>query len=136
MKAKTIFIIGLFLIVGIVACKKDDDTTQTDTAINRTNYVGTWSCTETQATKLYFDCTISLDATTASNIKITNFANLHETAFAIINGNSVILPKQTFSNNTFEGFGSMDNSKNLITWHYYVKDNTDSLVYNTTFNRK
>ncbi len=135
MKAKNFFIIGLVVFTSFSACKKDNTTTTSET-ITRTDYVGSWACTETPAAKiLNFDCTITADANTETNINISNFANLHGTAFAIVSGKSVVLPKQTFSGNTFEGYGTMEN-KNFISWHYYVKDNTDSLVYNTTFNRK
>ncbi len=138
MKTKNIVIIGLIVITNIVACKKDDTTPTTpSTGITRNDYFGSWSCTEIPVAKnQYFDCTISADANVINNIKITNFANLNGTAFAIVNGKSVVLPVQTISNNTFEGYGTLDNSKNLITWHYYVKTNTDSTVCNTTFNRK
>ncbi|MEI6696172.1 MAG: hypothetical protein WCO13_08895 [Bacteroidota bacterium] len=135
MKAKNIFILGFILVAGLNACKKDDTTTSTET-FTRADYVGSWACTETPVAKiLNFDCTITTDANTETNINISNFANLHGTAFAIVSGKNLVLPKQTFSGNTFEGYGTMEN-KNFITWHYYVKDNTDSLVYNTTFNRK
>jgi hypothetical protein len=135
MKTKKKLLLGLFIIAVITSCKKDNTTTPTD-SITRTDYVGLWACTEVpQAKNQNFDCTITIDATIAENIKISNFANLNNTAFVIVNGKSVILPKQTYNGNTIEGYGTMEN-KNFITWHYYVKDNTDSLVYNTTFNRK
>ncbi len=136
MKTKNIFITGLLIIAGIAACKKDETTSTPTETTTRNDYVGSWECTEIPAAKdQYFDCTIYIDATTGSNIKIANFANLHDTAFAIVNGKSVILPKQTFSGNTFEGYGNFVN-EDYLTWHYYVKDNTDSSAYNTSFNRK
>lgn len=122
--------------MSIAACKKDDTPTTPTETITRADYVGSWSCTEVPLAKnLNFDCSIFIDATTTSNIRISNFASLNDTAFAIVNGKSVILPKQTYSGNTIEGYGNMEN-KNFINWHYYVKNNTDSSAYNTTFNRK
>ncbi len=136
MKTKNIFIIGVVVIAGFAACTKDDTITPVET-IKRTDYVGSWACTEVPVAKnLNFDCIISLDPSTESNIKISNFASLNSNAFAIVNGKSLILPRQTINNNTVEGYGTMDNNKNFITWNYYVVDNTDSTVYNTTFNRK
>jgi hypothetical protein len=135
MKTKNIFITVLIIAGFMGACKKDETTTPVET-ISRTDYVGSWSCTEIpQAKNQNFDCTITLDATNTTKIKISNFANLNGTATAIVNANIVSLPKQSISGNTIEGNGTMEN-KNFITWNYYVKDNTDSLVYNTTFNRK
>ena len=135
MKAKNIIITGLFIALLIAGCKKDETTTPVET-FTRTDYIGNWACTEVPlAKKLNFDCTISLDAASTDHIKISNFANLNGDAVAAVNGNIVSLPKQTINGNTVEGSGKMEN-KNFITWQYYVKDNTDSLVYNTTFNRK
>ena len=136
MKTKNIFIVGLLIAASFTTCKKDDNNTTPIDTITRADYVGSWSCTEVPVAKnLNFDCSISIDNSTTSNIKIANFANLNGSAFAIVSVKSVTLPKQTISGNTVEGYGSMEN-KNFITWHYYVKDNTDSLAYNTTFNRK
>ncbi|MFZ4400836.1 MAG: hypothetical protein ACOYO1_12440 [Bacteroidales bacterium] len=138
MKAKNILILGLFIILGFAACKKDitsnGPSSQADST--RNDYVGSWACTEIPVAKnLNFDCTISIDANTETNIKIANFANLNSNAYAIVSAKSVILPKQILSGNTVEGYATMENI-NFIRWHYYVKDNTDSMAYNTTFNRK
>jgi hypothetical protein len=135
MKTKLIFILGIILITCISSCKKDESTIPSET-FTRNDYVGSWSCVEVQQVKgQNFDCIISLDAVVAENIKISNFANLQGTAFAVVSGKNLVIPKQTINNNTFEGYGSMSNI-NFITFHYYVKDNVDSVVYNTTFNRK
>jgi uncharacterized protein (TIGR02145 family) len=113
-----------------VRCIKEDTTT-----INRIDYIGNWDCIEIpEAKNMNFTCTITLDSNTQTNIKILNFANLNSTVFAIVNGNSLIVPKQTLVGNTIEGNGTMQN-KNYITWNYYIKDNTDSITYNTTFIR-
>jgi len=136
MKTKNILILGFLLAASLAACKKDDTTPTPTETISRVDYVGSWSCTEVPVAKnLNFDCSISIDNNTTTNIKIANFANLNGSAFAIVNMKSIVLPKQTISGNTVEGYGSMEN-RNFITWHYYVKDNTDSLTYNATFNRK
>jgi len=134
MKTKTQIILFLALFSGLISCTKDDTILPAET-ISRIDYIGTWTCVELPQTKNQnFDCIISIDANTENNIKISNFANLHGSAFAIVNGKNAILPRQTISGNTFEGYGNFEN-KNLINWHYYIKDNTDSLIYNTTFNR-
>ena len=146
MKTKNIFIIGLLIAASFAACKKDDTNTGSYNPINpndsnyvdstRIDYVGLWDCTEVPVAKnQYFDCTILIDSTSGNKIKIKNFANLNATVIARVNNKSVILSKQTISGNTVEGYGNMEN-KDFITWHYYVKDNTDSMAYNTTFNRK
>ena len=121
--------------VILIACEKEEN--NNNEVFTRSDYVGIWSCTETPVAKnLYFDCEIVVDTNTSDNIKLKNFAGLNLTAFAIVSGKSVILPKQTISNNTIEGFGTMQN-KNYITWQYYVKEgNSDSSMYNTNFNRK
>jgi len=117
-----------------ISCEKIDD--NNNPTFSRDDYIGSWSCTEIPQTKnLYFDCLISADANVSDNIKIQNFASLNSTAFAIVNGKSVVLPKQVLNGNTIEGYGTMEN-KNYIRWSYYVKDNTDSVMYNTNFNRK
>ncbi|MCX6232478.1 MAG: hypothetical protein NTZ33_13155 [Bacteroidetes bacterium] len=135
MKTTRILIATLFIIISFSGCKKDDSTIPSAT-ITRNDYVGNWSCVEVpQAKNQNFDCTISLDALIADNIKISNFANLQGTAYAVVTGKNLVIPKQTINNNTFEGYGTMNNT-NYITMHYYVKDNVDSLVYNTNLNRK
>jgi hypothetical protein len=127
-------VLGLSIIaIVLVSCEKDNTVIDTTT---RNDYVGSWTCTETPVAKnLYFDCIITIDANTDDNIKLQNFASLNATAFAIVSGKSVILPKQTLNGNTIEGYGTMNN-KDYISWSYYVKDNTDSVMYNTNFNRK
>lgn len=125
----------LLVAFALISCEKDDNNVNTTTT--RADYVGSWTCSETPVAKtLYYDCVISVDANTTDNIKLQNFAGLNLTAFAIVNGKSVILPKQTISGNTIEGYGTMENT-NYITWQYYVKTgNSDSIMYNTNFNRK
>ena len=136
MKTTKIFIAAILVIISVSGCKKDDSIIPSSTTFTRNDYVGNWSCVEVPAAKNQnFDCTISLDALIAENIKISNFANLNGTAYAVVTGNNLVIPKQTINNNTFEGYGSMSNT-NLISLHYYVKDNVDSLVYNTNMNRK
>ncbi len=121
------------IIFSLSSCEKE---ILNPTTTTRADYTGLWSCTEVPVAKnLYFDCEITIDANTEDNIKIKNFASLNATAFAIVNGKSIILPKQTLNGNTIEGYGTMVN-KDYVTWSYYVKDNTDSTMYNTNFNRK
>jgi|DewCreStandDraft_4_1066084.scaffolds.fasta_scaffold38674_4 hypothetical protein len=130
---KVVFLMVIAIFV-VISCEKDD-ILPVDT-FTRADYVGLWSCTEVPLAKnQYFDCEIKIDNNNESNIKLTNFANLSGTAFAIVSGKNVVLPKQTINGNTIEGYGTMQN-KNYITWRYYVKDNTDSASYNTNFNRK
>lgn len=130
---KVVFLMVIAFFV-VISCEKDD-ILPVDT-FTRDDYVGMWSCTEVPLAKnQYFDCEIKIDNNNESNIKLTNFANLSGTAFAIVSGKNVVLPKQTINGNTIEGYGTMQN-KNYITWRYYVKDNTDSASYNTNFNRK
>jgi len=130
---KFVLLISMLMLVTI-GCEKDDFA-PIDT-LTRADYVGLWSCTEVPLAKnQYFDCEIKIDNVSEDNIKLINFANLSGTAFAIVSGKNVVLPKQTINGNTIEGYGTMQN-KNYITWRYYVKDNTDSASYNTNFNRK
>lgn len=130
---KIVLLLAVVFIVTI-GCEKDDITPVDN--YTRADYVGMWSCTEVPLAKnQYFVCEIKIDVNSEENIKLVNFANLTGTAFAIVSGKNVILPKQTIYGNTIEGYGTMQN-KNYITWRYYVKDNTDSASYNTNFNRK
>lgn len=136
MKTKNILILGLLIAMSIAACKKDDDTTTPTETITRTDYVGSWSCTEVPIAKdFYFDCNISIDGVQGDTIKMKNFANLNnEIVIGIVSGKSIIIPKQVLIN-TVEGYGNMEN-KNFITWHYRVENNNDTTISNATFNRK
>ena len=129
-----------FLIVSVISllifysCKKDDSTQPTN--FTRDDYVGSWDGTEVPVVKNQtFICDISADPNVSSNIKMVKFANIAGTAYAVVSGANITIPKQTVGINIIEGYGTMQN-KSYITWHYYVNDGADSLVYNTTFNKR
>ncbi len=136
MKRKVYSIIILFVLTTMVfySCKKDN--TVQDLTVTRNDYLGSWDGTEVPVAKNQtFICDISADPNVSSNIKMLKFANIAGTAYAVVSGTNVTIPKQTVGINTIEGYGTMQN-KSYITWHYYVNDGADSLVYNTTFNKR
>ena len=131
----------LSLIIAIIlsntlfyACQKDS-IVPTETFV-RTDFIGSWDGTEVPAVKNQtFICDITADANVSTNIRMYKFANIAGTAYAVTSGGNITIPKQTINGNTIEGYGTMQN-KSYITWHYYVNDGADSIVYNTTFNKR
>ncbi len=116
------------------SCKKDDVTQPI--VFTRDDYIGSWNGTEAPAAKnQYFICVISADPNVSTNVNMNKFANIAGNTYAVVTGANITIPRQTLSGNIIEGWGSMQN-KSYITFHYYVNNGTDSVVYNTTFNKQ
>ncbi len=137
-KVCNIILTVLFINVFFFSCTKDDTINNnpiTDSFV-RDDYVASWDGTEVPAVKNQtFICNISANPNVSSNIFMYKFANIAGAAYAIVSGSNVTIPRQTINGNTIEGYGKMQN-KSYITWHYYVNDGSDSIVYNTTFNKR
>ena len=127
----------IVLIISLLifnSCKKDEAIIPT--SVSRDDYIGSWDGTEVPAAKNQtFICVITADSSIGTNIRMLKFANIAGTAYAIVSGANVTIPKQTVDNFTIEGFGTMQN-KSYITWQYSISDGATSQKYNTTFNKR
>jgi hypothetical protein len=115
---------SLFIVflAGFSACSTDPSPSPADP---RTAYVGTWSVNE-QETKMTYEVTIEIDASSSTAVKIHNFANPGSSsnpAIAEVSGTNITLvPEQVIGDGwIINGSGAMTTSTS-ITWGYTLKD--------------
>ena len=124
-------ILKIVLLISVVSltfysCQKDDQTDpnpSTSTA-DRDKFLGTWS-TQSNGTSgpLSFNMTITAGASSASQIKISNFDNEGTGTFVLaeVSGNSVTLTPTLIGNDNITGSGTY-NSNNTLSFSYTISD--------------
>jgi hypothetical protein len=110
------FILCYFLLFGILflaSCTKDDE------IITRDQYIGTWSCKETENQLAPTTFSISMEALgTEDSLRVYNFNNLgaSEHAIFIVNSSSVVIPSQYIDSFLVSGSGTLSNNKINLTY--------------------
>ena len=116
------YILIAAITVFISSCAEDDTTIGTD------QYVGQWSCKETQGSvSTTFTITISKHGS-QDTLDVYNFDNLgsNEKAIFIVNENSVTIPSQTVTGFSISGYGTYSNDK--LNLNYDVDMDTYTAV--------
>ena len=117
-------LIPVFLF-SILSCSEEDDVNPSD---DRDVFIGTWNVSETCIRDSY-SVEIVADPSNSAQVLINNFwlIGFQEKApYAIVAGNSIIIPKQYICNNNeneVNGTGIFD--KNKINLTYTVNDGAD-----------
>ncbi len=104
----------VFLVVGFFACDDDAD--------DRNKFLGRYEVKE-QSLETYvprndYEVRIRKDLATTDEVIIYNFYNLGIEVYAVVNGNSLTVPRQQHQVYEYEGSGNM--SGNVITVEYTV----------------
>jgi hypothetical protein len=117
-------VILLLFMVMLSSCAEED---LLDPEDDRDALLGKWNVAETCSRDAY-SVEIVKDPSNSSQVIISNFWNAGScanTVFAIVAGNDLFIPKQTFCNGDFEVDGSGDLEEEEITWSYSVNDGAD-----------
>jgi hypothetical protein len=124
----------LLLTVILTSCAEED---LTDPEDDRDVLLGKWNVTENCSRDAY-SVEIVKDPSNSSQVIINNFWNggsCANTVFAIVAGNDLFIPKQTFCNGDFEVDGSGDLDNEEITWTYSVNDGADLFTCSAVYSR-
>ncbi len=99
-----------------------------------TKYVGTWSVSD-QSARLNYSVTITANPSNSSEILLSNFADLGNTATALVVGNSVEIDNQSLgSDYTVQGSGSYISDKKL-EFSFTLNDGIDTESRTATFTK-
>lgn len=114
---KKIYLILVSLIVvglSFQSCSEDDDLLADGDV--RDMFIGEWAVSDV-CSKQSYRSTISYDPTNTTQVLISNFANLNETAKAIVAGLSIVVDSQDLGNGyTVSGYGKLSLNGEVITW--------------------
>lgn len=114
----------ILLLWMITSCAEEDLMNPED---DRDLLLGKWNVTETCNRDAY-SVEIVKDPSNSAQVLINNFWNAGScanTVFAIVAGNDLFIPKQTFCNGDFEVDGSGDLENDQISWSFSVNDGAD-----------
>lgn len=130
---KKILIIALFFAAFLSACDPNEGV-----LVTRDNYVGTWSCNDTEVpiTKNAYSVSIVLDSTNSSRILIKNFSQFGASysVNAVVAGKNFTIESQTVLGETINGDGTLvDNNK--IECTYFTNDGADNKKFNAIYTK-
>ena len=138
---KFIYPLIVLLAFSFVSCEPDTTTPDEnpDTDI-RDKFVASWLCNETSKLngQSTFTVAISLNPSNSSEVLIANFYLFgnDEKARALVTGNSITIPSQSFCNHIISGSGFIDNNKTTINWDYYVNDGQQTDTCSAVYTKK
>ena len=124
------FLIAVFVLmaISIVSCTKDDDNAPGTGEDDRTKFNGTWLCSETLIGGPTTAFTIKISSFGESDtVYIKNFNQLgnSDSALALINGSSMVIPFQSITQVAIKGSG-IYTSQGKINMNYTA--DSDSLT--------
>ncbi len=106
------------LVFGSCAPTEIDDLNPID------KFIGTWNVSD-QAVRLNYQVTISANSLNSSEVLLSNFADLSQTAVGLVVGNSIVIDNQPMGDNyTVDGYGRFD-SDTKLTFSYQLNDGID-----------
>lgn len=115
---KTVAVFAIFAII-LTGCDPTEDTGE-----DRDNFVGSWTCFETDANNVQasFPVTISKDLVNTDRVLFANFGNIGNTAkpYGTVTGTSVTIPAQTVNGYNVAGSGSYNAGTQKVTLSYTV----------------
>ena len=129
-------VIGFLVLAAILVfsgCEEDDTDITVD---DRTEFVGTWTCTETptKSTDNTYSVTISKDTEVSNRVFLTNFFQLGQDVapYGVVIGSTITVPSQTFDTWTVSGSGVISGG-NKIVWSLYK---ANQYSYTAIFNKQ
>lgn len=129
-------LVVLGLCLGSITSCTDDDTITPQN--DRDKFIGTWDVNETCQRNAY-SVQIEADPSNSVQVLINNFWLIgyqEEPPYAIVAGNSIVIPKQYIGNNKeIEVTGSGSYSNDIITWSYTVNDGADLYTCSATYEK-
>lgn len=109
----------VILVFGSCAPTEDDDLNPID------KFIGTWNVSD-QAARLNYQVTISANPLNSSEVLLSNFADLNQTAVGLVVGNTLVIDNQSMGGNfTVNGSGTYV-SDTKLTFNYQLNDGIDT----------
>lgn len=124
----------LFILLLLFSCAEDD---LTDFGDDRDAFIGKWNVVES-CSKDAYSVTIDKDPSNSAQVLINNFwntGNCSNVAYAIVAGESIFIPNQTFCSGAFKVDGSGGLYKGSVSWTYSVNDGADLFNCQATYTR-
>ena len=122
--------------ISFIGCTTDEDLGPTDA---RDKYIGTWSCTETDAGNVQSTFTVGITKKTSDSTRvfIGNIGNIGSSykPEAIVNGNSISIPSFNAQGYTVSGSGSYSSSSGNINMNYTVNDGNGNDAFTATLTK-
>lgn len=113
--------------ISFIGCTTDENPGPTD---DRDKYVGTWSCTELDASNVQSTFTVNISKKTSDStrIYIGNIGNIGSAykPEAVVSGNTFSIPSYNSQGYTVSGSGSYSSSSGKINMNYTVNDGNGS----------
>lgn len=127
MNRVSLVLISIILIgIGFQSCTKEDDLFDDGDA--RDIFLGSWSVND-ECTKQSYRSNISYDPSNSAQVLISNYANLNQTAKAVIAGNSIVIESQDIGNDyTVSGYGKLSLNGEIINWTSHNFETTGDLT--------
>lgn len=129
--------IAVTLLAVMVSCNKEEETNNDI----RTDYLGTWKCTQTSKLNgsTQFTVNIKADANDDSRINMFNFYSIgvNDSIYALVSttaANSLSIPQQTHTSDYIQGSGN-DVSTTKLTFDYTVDDGNAVDTITAVFNK-
>ncbi len=129
-------VLGFFVLASMLffsGCEEDDSDVNVD---DRTDFVGTWTCTETptKSTDNTYTVSITKDTEVSNRVILSNFFQLGQdvTPYGVVIGSSITVPSQTFDTWTVSGSGVITGG-NKIVWSLYK---ANQYSYTAVFNKQ
>jgi hypothetical protein len=132
---KKIFLIIGFLVSSALlwqSCTKEGD--PTDEGDTREAFIGNWAVND-QCSKQTYGVSISLDGGNSSQVIIANYANLGNSAKAIVAGSNIQVESQDIGNGySVSGNGTLNGE--IISWSSYnFETDSDQTECTATFSK-
>ena len=131
---KILLIIGILLSSALLwqSCTKEGD--PTDEENTRTLFVGNWTVTD-QCSKQTYSVNISFDDDNSSQVIISNYANLGNSAKAVVAGSNIQVESQDIGNGySVSGSGQLNGE--IISWSSYnFETDSDLTECTATFSK-